>query len=503
MPTRTPAAWLAYLDAKLAIQQAHAQLHSRYYSGDAELEIVRQDFADVFKRDDLTPPRANVSAVGVDAAVERLRIRDLRAADGDGTDPVSQDAQRIWHANHLDEMEPIAYTEALVKAAVYALAWRHDGESAVAVSIEDPEQMVVARRSRPPYDIIAAAKIWRDHDAKVDRAQLWLAGVEDPPHGSLSQWRSTRLRSYGTPGRVTTDGRTVATPAGTSVTDSGLVVVDRSQLTTSSRWVVDGGYDVADLPTALDGRLPIVELAWRQRLLQDPRSYLHDVRPLADAHSKLLADMVLAATFGAIPIRTASGIKFPRDKQGNIVRDAYGRPVSPFDARADRAMVSEDPAAKFGLLTGSDLAGYVAGIEEVLRELRTVTRVPLHYYGTGASANTSAEALKSAEATLTRRVQAMQRPFGSTWARAIEFARLLEGRADRRRLAARWEDTETPVPAQAADVASKLVAAGVPLVAEMLEPFFEQPTIVQILDLARQSQLRGEELLRAALPDAA
>ncbi|MCW2631590.1 MAG: hypothetical protein JWR88_552, partial [Pseudonocardia sp.] len=339
--------WAEALEPRLNRQRAHAEHFDAYYSGEHQLELANELFRDVFgtaprshERESerllqlhhLHAPHVNLAAIGVDAVAERLIVDGFRVGSDD--DQAGAAAARDWWlGNSLDVMSSIAHVESLAKGTAAALLWPGVDGQPVA-SIEDATQMVVHRRQAPPYDVDAALKVYRDEWTGADVALLWLPG------------------------------RRYTLKAGDAEMINGV----------RSRWQI-----VEDV--AGPAFVPVVELANRARLIRPPSSQIEHVAPLVDAHTLLLADMIVAADTGAFPIRTATGIK--------LVMGSDGEPRTPFDARADHAMVSENPDAKFGTLDAANLAGYVAALDMLLREIRTLTRVPEHYYGSGAAAGMS------------------------------------------------------------------------------------------------------------------
>lgn len=478
--------WLTRLEQRLDDQVTHAQFYDRHYSGEATLKIVEDDFREVFGPYKVEPPRTNICAVAVEGVAERLVIDGFRVGDDDDQAAAAA-ALDLYRRNDLEAMQPIGHRETFVKGASFLLlGW--DDERAI-ITVEDAEQVAVIRRQIPPYDVIAAVKRWTDEWDGLQRAEVMLEDDlvkdlgGDPVPGGIHRFREVPKR------------RRMRTAGGKRVKWER----DDSQVDDSAG-IDDEGY--SELHEGLEGAVPVIELADRQRLLKPPRSRLVDVVPLAVTHQKLLADLVLAATFGAIPIRTAAGIKFPRDENDNIIRDSRGLPAAPIDVRADRLMASEDPAARFGTLAASDLAGYVAAIDAVLKEARTVTRLPLHYFGTGAAANTSAAALKSAESSLERSVGGIQPGLGSSWSTAIRLGLQIEGSDHAGKLVtAKWRDMSTRVEAELTDQATKLHSIEVPLEV-VLEKFMDQPTIKRVLKLRDAEKLRAAQLLKAVQNDA-
>lgn len=464
----TPLQWLSRLESMLENQRAHGRLYDAYYSGERRLELLERDYAEVFgadnyKRPLLNAPYSNVAAIGIDALAERVSVEGFRVgADDDARGAAAADA--LWQGNDLDAVAPIGHVESFVKGTAAALVWPgRDGRAVI--SVEDAEQLVVHRSSSPPYDVDAALKLYIDEWTAESVALLWLRG-DGQSDGGRYTYRKL----------------------------AGGALQQWPDLPTPTTWDYPTAVDkIERLPEAFDGRVPVVELANRQRLLRPPASELVHVAPLADVHDKLIGDLVIAASFGAIPIRTATGIKLKR-----VVNAATGETelVSPFDVRADRAMVSEDPNARFGTLPASDLAGYVAAIDMVLREIRALTRTPQHYYGEGVAAGMSGETLKAAEASLVRKVGGILPRFGATWRKVVSLGLALDSpEFARAQVETRWRNTETQVEAQAVDAAQKLEAMGVPLEIVLERLGFPRPLIARAVSLRNAEQLRGQRLV--------
>lgn len=414
----SPKTWATRLGKSLRRQRKHARHYDSYYKGERELAIVRRDFDEVFGSAEegerlldlllpqLPTPRANVSRVGVEAYVEKQRLEDFLIGGEEPDREAARLATEILQRNDFDEAGPTAHREAWVKGCSFALVWPGADGRAV-VTVEDATQVAVARQSAPPYDVIAAVKVYKD------------------------EW---------------TDREVTAVYLG-----DGCYTFRRVK----GRGLVEDESAFEEAPAAFGGRVPMVELSNRQRLLEPPSSVLVDVAPLADNHAKLLADMVISASFGAIPIRTATGIK---------LRFENGQVVSPFDLRANRVLASENSDAKYGQLEGAALAGYVAAQDMLLTLLRLVTRVPQHYYGVGASAGMSGETLRASEASLNAMISGSLPMFGGGHRRWMRLALMLEdAKYEQAPIRPLWGPVETRIPSVEVDAFQKAVAAKVPV----------------------------------------
>jgi len=167
----TPLEWVRRLARDLEKQAKHARKYDAYYSGERELDIVKRDYLEVFgsapetaARPDFDPPRTNVSAVGVNAVAERLQVEGFvigqrRAADpeaaAESAEEAVDEAAEVWRRNDMGVMSAIGAAEALAKGAAFALIGV-DGDGRAVLTVEDVEQMVVARQPVPPYDVAAA-----------------------------------------------------------------------------------------------------------------------------------------------------------------------------------------------------------------------------------------------------------------------------------------------------------------------------------------------------------
>jgi len=481
-----PLEWVARLEAKLALQRQHARFYDRYYSGESRLEIVTRDFMDVFGGM-FDAVRENISLVCVDAVAERLRVAGFRVGDGDEDDiDGARLASDIWRRNDMDEMSPVAHAEIGAKGLVCGLVWP-DGDGRAMLSVEDPEQMAVARASSPPYDVVAALKVWVDEWDGVEHSDLYLPD-------SVHRFRSASPMSPISPLPLFVPGTLGSSVASLSMSSGG-------SLSVLPRWVpgvFDGGGETIANPF---GVVPVVELANRARLLKPPASDLVSIAPLADGADKILADLVIAASFGAVPVRTATGLKFQTDAEGHPV-DAQGNRITPFNVRADRVWVSPDAASKFGTLEGSSLEGFVVARDAILRGVRTISRIPYHYFDMGGTSSLSGDTLKALEGPLVRQIMSRQPRLGSGWRKLMRLALALE-RPGSGAVETRWQDTETRNEAAAADAAVKWKDAGVPYEMRLEKLLgFTPDEVARAVRLSEAEQLAGDALFAALERDA-
>lgn len=305
-----------------------------------------------------------------------------------------------WIANDLDQLSGVAHREALALGTAYAIVWgRADGSPRV--TIESPRQVSVLT-DPGSRQIVAGLKRWET--STTTEAVLYEAD------------QITRLRSN-SPGATTTGFRVVET-----------------------------------IPNPL-GVVPVVAFRNGDRLLSDGASEIDDLMPLVDALNKSLIDMMTTSEYVGRPRRWATGIELEEDETGEAVN-----PIP----EGNRAMISENPDAKFGQLGSADLGGYEASVRVLLGQIMAVSALPAHYVGVFTDNPASADALRASEASLTARAEARQATFGRSWE---DVARLMVAVRDQLDPAdvdvrVRWADAATRSVAQEADAIVKLYGAG-------------------------------------------
>lgn len=353
---------------------------------------------------------SNIPRLAVTALAERLRIT------GFSGDPA---LWADWIRCDLDQLSGVAHREALLLGDAFAIVWA-DRSGRPTVSVESGRQVAV-KLDPGTRQVVAAVKRWETKD--TTEAFLYLPD------------EIVRLRAN-----------------------------QRGAITPNSFATV------AVVPNAL-GVVPVVNLRNSDRIVADwGVSEIDDLKPLVDALNKVLADMMVSSEFVGRPRRWATGIELTEapvlDDDGNPVLDDDGQPVTvevnPIP-EGHRAMISENPAAKFGQLNAADLAGYEASVRVILGQIMAVSTLPAHYVGITTANPASADALRAAEASLTARAEARQQTFGRAWE---QVARLMIAVRDGRDpysiddIRVQWADAATRSVAQEADAVVKLFSAG-------------------------------------------
>jgi hypothetical protein len=124
-----------------------------------------------------------------------------------------------------------------------------------------------------------------------------------------------------------------------------------------------------------------------------------------------------------------------------------------------------------------------------------LSSTPPHYLNLLKGQLTSAEPIRSAEASLVSKARRRQRSFGGTWEEVMRLALLVRDGTERPGLEAMevvWRDPETRTVAQAADAAVKKAEIGVPF-GQLAEDLGYTPTQIE-----RMRQMRRQDTLDTA-----
>lgn len=356
----------------------------------------------------------------VDPVGERLEGLGFRYPDEDGSEPdesASGDAnlQRVWQDNDLDEESSLGHTDSLVMKRSYV---------AVGSNEEDGDTPLVTVES--PLEVYA------DIDPRTRRVRAALRRFEDDGDNVV------RIRErYNT-----------------------LMLPDKTVwMRWAGKWVVD------DVDQHNLGEVPIVPIVNRARLAD--RYGASELTPallsLSHAANKIATDMMVAAEFHAIPLRAVFGIR-PED-----LVDEKGNRLSALQVIMGRLLVAGDDgnAIKPHEFSASSLANFHDTMNQLAKHVAGLLGLPPHMLGMATDNPPSAEAIRSAEARLVKRVEQRQLAFGGSWERAMRLVRRFQdGDWDPRakRLEMIWRDASTPTRAQAADAAVKLFTTPTPIV---------------------------------------
>jgi hypothetical protein len=202
------------------------------------------------------------------------------------------------------------------------------------------------------------------------------------------------------------------------------------------------------------GRLPMVPLVNRPRMMRpDGVSEFHDVLPIADAANKQATDMMISGEYHAMPRRYAFGLK-----EEDFV-DAAGNQISPWSMMAGHLWANEDPNIKVGQFPEADLTNFHNTLKVLVQVATMTLALPPHFNPFTGENPASADAIRSSETQLVKRVERKHTFLGGGWE---EVERLVlrfqtgtfEARA--RSLETMWRDPSTPTVAQKADAVMKL-----------------------------------------------
>lgn len=375
----------------------------RYYEGKQPLAFLAPE-AKLALGNRFGRMASNIPRLAVTALAERLRITGF-------SDP---SIWADWIRCDMDQLSGVAHREALLLGDSFVWVWT-DQFGRPRVTVESAKQ-VAALTDPGSRTIYAAIKRWEDPNRKTTEAVMLLPEV------------IVRIRA-------------------------------------NHQGAVANGFErIEEIANPL-GVVPVVNLRNTDRILGDwGTSEIEDLKPLVDGLNKSLADMMVSSEVAARPRRWATGVELVEepvlDDDGQEIGTVETNPIP----EGHRAMISENPDAKFGQLPAADLAAYEASVRVILGQVMAVSTLPAHYVGVFSDNPASADALRAAEASLTARAEARQQTFGRAWeqvARLIVAVR--EGRdpALIEDIRVEWCDAATRSVAQEADAVVKLFQAGI------------------------------------------
>ncbi len=207
------------------------------------------------------------------------------------------------------------------------------------------------------------------------------------------------------------------------------------------------------------GIVPVIPLANRTRLsdLYGTSEITPELRSVTDAAARIMMDMQATAEIMAIPQRLIFGVS-PQDLG---IDPTTGEKL--YDAYMAKIMAFEDPDGKAQQFSAAELRNFVDALDALDRKAAAYTGLPPQYLSYSSQNPASAEAIKSSESRLVKKVERKNLVFGGAWEQAMRIAVLaMKGSVDAEmlRLETVWRDPSTPTYASKADAATKLYASG-------------------------------------------
>ncbi|UXN30690.1 phage portal protein [Glutamicibacter sp. M10] len=395
-----------------------------YWDGTQPAAYLSKDARDALGTT-LTGLSVNFPKLAVTSLAERLEVRGFREAGS--SEATDTGLWSTWRRCYMLDASAQAHMDALVYGRSFVIVWAN--ENGPLVTVESPKQVAV-KHDPATRTVIAAFKRW----ATDGQAQGVLYEAD----------KITRL-------------------------------VSSSNVVDGSGFPSTGWQTVEVIPNPFSV-VPVVPLVNRGRLLDlDGISEMTDILGLTDALNKLLSDSLVSSEFYARPRRWATGLELQEDEDGNVIQ--------PFSNEANKVWVSESEGTKFGQFDGARLDGYSDLIATVTNQIGALSGLPPHYIGINSSQPPSADAIRSAEASLVSKANSLQRTFGQAWANVAALIKSAETGEDPLGYDFEpvWASEETRTTAQATDAAVKLHSIGVPLPAILSEALGWTPEQVSLV----------------------
>ena len=402
----SPEEQLVQLDNQLQARQRELRKLDAYYEGEQPLKYMAPALEAEFGGR-IAQVVINWPQMVADAYESRLDVTGFRWPDSgdddddEAADEADADLMGIWQDNGMEEQSQQAHLETIVLGGSYAIVGHAVSDGAPPlITVEHPTQCITAQDPATRKDR-AGLKRYKGDD-KLARAALYL------PNENRYYRRSRKWEE----------------------------IVDER---------VEHGL----------GEPLMVRLLNRGRMLRDfGKSEFASILNLADAANKMATDMMVSGEFHATPRRWLFGMA-----ESDFV-DENGRSLNRWQQVAGQIWSTEKhpDEVKTGQFPESDLQVFHNTIRALAQLVAQLAALPPHYMSFSTDNPASADAIRSSEAQLVKRVERKQTSLGASWRQVMRLAlRLRDGDFDprARRMEVVWRDASTPTVAQAADAAVK------------------------------------------------
>lgn len=369
-----------FSDARL---EAYA-LYESYYDGDQNVKLTARTRKFLEQHGSQVKWCENFCEPVVDILAERLVLTGFgiyagkqprrgilrRRPDPDKvTEQIHEYVDDLLEQNHVDSMQDVAHTTALVKADAFLVGYVDDKKPCL--TWNPPENFKVLYSKEKPDEMALAIKRWTTSEETPQNP-------EGDEITRMNLYYPNQIEKYYQAG---TDGPW-------------------------SRWQTEGEewpapwVDKAGDPLGI----PIFHLKYKSLGRSYGRSRLKAAIPFQDELNKQVVDLNMVMDHLGWPQRYAFGVDLD---QGQI------------DAMIGDYLTSGNAETKVGQFDAADPSGILDSIESILTRLARRCRIPLHLITTGAVP--SGESFKAANAGIDHTAKLTQTEWGSVWENAIRM----------------------------------------------------------------------------------
>lgn len=384
--------------------QRKAKLYTglwQYYDGEQPLVYSMERLKKIFQ-DFKARFSQNWCAVVIDSALDRINLKSFDVAS-DAT--ATANLNKLWQDADMPLEAVEVHRAAQVTGEGFVIVWKN-GDGEVEAYSNDPRQVHVFYDEDNPRKPSFAAKCW----------------VDGKGYAHITLYYADRLEYY--------------------------VSTRKAEDLTSAK-----GFKPAEPPTAPNpfGRIPVFHFRLERRRI---KSALANVVEQQDAINKLLADMMVAAEFGAFKQRyVISSIK-TKGQLRNAPNEIWDIPAG--DGQGQPTSVGE--------FAETELANFFNAIDKLVYSLGTISRTPKHYF-MAQGGDPSGEALIAMEAPLNKKCQTYIDNFIPVWRELAAFMLELtgDGAVKSQDIKPVFEKPETVQPRTEAEIRTLNTQAGIPI----------------------------------------
>jgi hypothetical protein len=373
-----------------------------YYDGEAPLIYTSQKLREIFSGLDAKFTE-NWCAVVVDSVLDRMTLQSIAVSDDDDT---TIELKSLWESTGIVDDEFAVHEDVAVTGEAFVIVWPN--EDGMIEAFQNDSRLCHAEYDgENPRRMRFAAKWWNDADGAVRLTMYYPDRFE--------YWRTKRAFK---------DGETPDAKAFEPLGDEAMAPNDY-------------------------GKIPVFHFRSNRR---KPKSQLAGAIEVQDMVNKMLADMMVAAEFGAFPQRYVIS--------GGGITGLKNNPNEIWDLVASDAGTQATQAGQFA---ATSLDNYLGTINKLSADIGIITRTPRHYfYAQGG--DPSGEALIAMEAPLNKKVTKVQGTLNPTWRDLAAFILLLAGSPIvSQQINVIYAPPETVQPKTNAEIRELNVRAGMPL----------------------------------------